>query len=125
MCQIPEEISEVLTHIKDVVAGLRTKVANLTEENALLKTELEKTRAELGAKLCKERGGSVSDLVDSVEQLRDTISKKTATKKPANATTIQLVVNEEDSKIGGAQKVAQELLQFGDEPLTTAKSDEL
>lgn len=107
--------------LKGLVTMLRSRNAVLADENNALKMELDRIRAELGGKLYQERA-PVCDLVKSVEQLRDTLAKKLDDKTVrdlASGKPMRVVVAEVG--ISGSEKLAQELLEKGDMPLTPSK----
>lgn len=108
--------------LKSLVLTLRSRNVALADENNALRVEVERLRADIGGKLYQERG-PMGDLVKSVEQLRDTLAKKMddktvrdlATGKPLRVMVAEVGVS------SGSEKLAQELLEQGDMPLTPSK----
>ena len=103
--------------LKGLVKTLRSRNAILADENNALKIELQRGRVEMGGKLYQERG-SMTDLVKTVEQLRDTLAKKMDDKTVrdmASGKPLRVVVAE--IGVSGSEKLAQELLEQGDMPL--------
>ncbi len=109
--------------LKGIVTMLRSRNALLADENNALKMELDRIRAEIGGKLYQERG-PMGDLVKSVEQLRDTLAKRMDDKTVrdmASGKPLRVVVAEVG--ISDSEKLAQELLEQGDMPLTPSKEN--
>ena len=108
-----------------MVTTLRSRNAILADENNALKTQLEAIRSEMSGRLFDSRA-PMTDLIKTVDQLRDTLSKKLdakSAKELAAGKPMRIIVTEVGTS--ASEKLAKELLEKGDIPLTTPKVEEL
>lgn len=118
-----EEEERRCDQLKGLIKSLRSQKALLSDENNALKMEIEQIRKEMGGKLYQERG-PMSELVKTVEQLRETLAKKMEDKSIrsiASGKPLRVVVAEVG--VSGSEKLAQEILERGDMPLTPASKE--
>ena len=124
--QITEaDLEQKFDQLKSIVATLRSRNAILADENNSLKTQIEAIRSEVGGKLFDSRV-PMSELMNTMDRLRDALAKKLDSKTArdiAGGKPLRIMVAEVGTS--ASEKLAKELLERGDMPLTVPKIEEL
>lgn len=121
-----------LDRIRTVIETLKSRNAALADENNALKLELESIKNEMGGKLYQGRG-TFAELISAVENLRETMSQKIATKKqsegdgsPRPVKILMTEIGEGTGSVSRSTVLARELLEgTGDLPLATPRIEEI
>ena len=108
------DLENKFEQLKNLVTALRSRNAILADENNSLKTQLESIRSEMGSRLFDART-PMSDLIQTVDRLRETLAKKLDKKmageieagKPVHITVTEV------SAPTASERLALELLDDG------------
>ena len=105
------QAGQITEQLKVLVSALKSRNSILSEENNVLKLELEAVRSEMGGRMFQQRG-TFNDLIKTVEQLRETLAKKMDDKTVrdvASGRPLRVVVAEVSSS--PSARLAEEMVQ--------------
>lgn len=119
------DLDQRFDQLKQMVTTLRSRNSILADENNSLKTQIEAIRSEMGGRLFDARA-PVTDLVKTVDKLRETLAKKLdgkSARELAAGKPLRIVVAEVGNS--ASEKLAKELLEMGDMPLSAPRLEDL